>query len=120
VVERLNEQKEGSQWEEFFSWIPGPIVNKKSPLGKKPCDTPVCRKVFIRHSVLNVPVTVHTGCKHEYQEYGKKLYKYKEYGKAISYPKNFLGHEQTHTGERPYEYYPHGKAFRSYANTCKK
>ena len=116
VVERLCENKEGSQCGENFSIIPNLNLNKKTNR-MKPRECSVCGKVFTRHSSLKRHMSYHTERKPpEYQKYGEKPYRCKECGKAFGYLQFLETHEKNHNREKKYKCEECGKAFHSRAS----
>ncbi|XP_045561712.1 zinc finger protein 629 [Salmo salar] len=62
--------------------------------GERPHRCPVCRKCFLKSSILKTHQRIHTG---------EKPYQCKECGKCFSRMRNLTVHMRTHTDERPYK-----------------
>ncbi|MEJ1269788.1 zinc finger protein 799 [Cricetulus griseus] len=102
LLERLCEYTEGRQCTEVFNWIPEYVGNQKSHPGVPTYESHVYGEVVIGHLSLNVPPHLHPGHKpYGTQEYGKELYKHKEFGGTSSSSTTFQKHKRIHTGEKP-------------------
>ncbi|XP_071015431.1 zinc finger protein 664-like [Oncorhynchus clarkii lewisi] len=98
--------------------------------GERPHRCPVCRKCFLKISILKTHQRIHTGEKpyccnvcgksfrekrtltsHRLTHSGEKPYQCKECGKCFSQKKILTIHMRTHTGEKPYQCKECGKCF---------
>uniref|UniRef100_A0A4W5MSV6 C2H2-type domain-containing protein n=1 Tax=Hucho hucho TaxID=62062 RepID=A0A4W5MSV6_9TELE len=98
--------------------------------GERPHRCPVCRKCFLKSSILKTHQRIHTGEKpyccnvcgksfrekrtltsHRLTHSGEKPYQCKECGKCFSQKKILTIHMRTHTGEKPYQCKECGKCF---------
>uniref|UniRef100_A0A4W5R172 C2H2-type domain-containing protein n=1 Tax=Hucho hucho TaxID=62062 RepID=A0A4W5R172_9TELE len=98
--------------------------------GQRQHRCPVCRKCFLKSSILKAHQRIHTGEKpyccnvcgksfsqkgtlteHMRIHTGEKPYQCKDCGKCFSRMRNLAGHMRIHTGEKPYKCSDCGKCF---------
>ncbi|XP_038872226.1 zinc finger protein 583-like [Salvelinus namaycush] len=98
--------------------------------GERPHRCPVCRKCFLKSSILKTHQRIHTGMKpyccnvcgksfrekgtlteHTRSHTGEKPYQCKDCGKCFIRIRNLTDHMRIHTGEKPYQCSDCGKCF---------
>ncbi|XP_041748097.1 zinc finger and SCAN domain-containing protein 2-like [Coregonus clupeaformis] len=98
--------------------------------GERPHRCPVCRKCFLKSSILKTHQRIHTGMRpyccnvcgksfrekgslteHMTSHTGEKPYQCKDCGKCFIRMRNLTDHMRIHTGEKPYQCSDCGKCF---------